>query len=67
MTNLQVALGALTLKNPVLAAAGTFGYGVEFAHAVKLERLGGLITKTLTRRPREGNPRPGSWRRPQAC
>ena len=58
MTNLTVTLGTLTLKNPVLAAAGTFGYGVEFARAVKLERLGGLITKTLTRQPREGNPPP---------
>lgn len=58
MADLQAALGSLTLKNPVLAAAGTFGYGVEFARAVKLERLGGLITKTLTRLPREGNPPP---------
>ena len=58
MTNLHATLGTLTLKNPVLAAAGTFGYGVEFARAVKLERLGGLITKTLTRQPREGNPPP---------
>ena len=56
--DLQVKLGTLTLKNPVLAAAGTFGYGVEFARSVKLERLGGLITKTLTRQPREGNPPP---------
>ena len=58
MADLHVSLGGLRLKNPVLAAAGTFGYGVEFARAVRLERLGGLITKTLTRRPREGNPPP---------
>ena len=58
MMNLQVRLGTLTLKNPVLAAAGTFGYGVEFARSVKLARLGGMITKTLTRQPREGNPPP---------
>jgi dihydroorotate dehydrogenase (NAD+) catalytic subunit len=58
MADLRVALGTLTLKNPVVAAAGTFGYGIEFARSVKLERLGGLITKTLTRRPREGNPPP---------
>jgi dihydroorotate dehydrogenase (NAD+) catalytic subunit len=58
MPDLRVALGPLTLKNPVLVAAGTFGYGVEFARAVRLERLGGLITKTVTRKPREGNPPP---------
>jgi len=58
MPELQVRLGSLTLPNPVLVAAGTFGYGVEFARAVRLERLGGLITKTLTKRPRHGNPPP---------
>ena len=58
MATFQVMLGTLVLKNPVLAAAGTFGYGVEFARAVTLARLGGLITKTLTRQPREGNPPP---------
>jgi dihydroorotate dehydrogenase (NAD+) catalytic subunit len=58
MTDLRVTLGPLTLANPVLAAAGTFGYGLEFAQAVPLERLGGLITKTLTREPRQGHPPP---------
>ena len=58
MPDLRVALGSLTLNNPVLVAAGTFGYGVEFAHTVRLEALGGLITKTLTRQPRAGNPPP---------
>ena len=58
MPDLSVRLGALTLRNPVLAAAGTFGYGIEFAGAVPLNRLGGLVTKTLTRHPREGNPPP---------
>jgi len=48
----------LTLNNPVLVAAGTFGYGLEFARAVRLERLGALVTKTLTRQPRAGNPPP---------
>lgn len=56
--DLRVTLGPLTLPNPVLVAAGTFGYGVEFARAVPLKRLGGLITKTLTRLPREGNQPP---------
>ncbi len=58
MADLRVSLGALTLRNPVLAAAGTFGYGAEFARAVPLARLGGIITKTLTLAPRAGNPPP---------
>ena len=56
--DLSVTIGSATFKNPVFAAAGTVGYGLEFAHAVRLSELGGLITKTLTRRPREGNPPP---------
>jgi len=56
--DLRVTIQSLTLKNPVLVAAGTFGYGLEFVRAVRLERLGALITKTLTRQPREGNPPP---------
>lgn len=58
MPDLSISLGTLTLRNPVLVAAGTFGYGLEFAQAVRLERLGGLVTKTLTRYPRSGNPPP---------
>ena len=58
MVDLRVNLGALTLANPVLAAAGTFGYGLEFAQTVPLKRLGGIITKTLTLRPRDGNAPP---------
>ena len=58
MTDLRISLGSLTLRNPVLAAAGTFGYGLEFAGAVRLSRLGALVTKTLTRHPREGHPPP---------
>ena len=58
MPDLRVTIGSLTLDNPVLAAAGTFGYGVEFAPAVRLDRLGALITKTLTREPRQGHPPP---------
>jgi len=56
--DLRVHLGSLTLKNPVLVAAGTFGYGLEFARAVPLGQLGALITKTLTRVPRAGNQPP---------
>ena len=56
--DLRVTLGPLTLQNPVLVAAGTFGYGLEFAGRVPLAKLGALVTKTLTRQPREGNPPP---------
>ena len=56
--DLSVRLGRLTLPNPVLVAAGTFGYGLEFAHAVRLRFLGGLVTKTITLEARAGNPAP---------
>lgn len=56
--DLRVSLGSLRLANPVLVAAGTFGYGLEFASALRLERLGGLMTKTLTPMPRAGHPPP---------
>jgi dihydroorotate dehydrogenase (NAD+) catalytic subunit len=58
MPDLHVTLGPLVLKNPVLVAAGTYGYGLEFARSIRLERLGALVTKTLTLSPREGNPPP---------
>ena len=58
MTDLRVVLGTLTLNNPVLVAAGTFGYGLEFLSAIRLERLGALVTKTLTRQACDGNPPP---------
>lgn len=56
--DLRVRLGRLELANPVLVAAGTFGYGIEFERAVRLEALGGIITKTITLAPRQGNPPP---------
>ena len=59
MVNLNVDLGrGLTLKNPVLTASGTFGYGEEFAPFVELGRLGGFIVKGTTLNPREGNDYP---------
>src|SRR3954466_13851062 len=58
LVDLAVTLGPLELKNPVLAAAGTFGYGLEFQEFFDLTLLGGVITKTLTLKPREGNPSP---------
>ncbi len=58
MANLEVNIGALKLKNPVLTASGTFGYGEEFADFIDLNRLGGFIVKGTTLNHREGNPYP---------
>ncbi len=52
--DLSVKIGALRLQNPVLAASGTFGYGIEFAHLGDLNRLGGIVVKGLSREPMEG-------------
>jgi dihydroorotate dehydrogenase (NAD+) catalytic subunit len=56
--DLSVQIGALRLRNPILAASGTFGYGVEFAHLVDLNRLGGVVVKGLSLEPIEGAPPP---------
>lgn len=56
--DLSVQVGALRLANPVITASGTFGYGVEFAHLVDLNRLGGFVTKGLSIEPMEGAPAP---------
>jgi len=53
--DLTIGLGKVKFKNPVLVAAGTFGYGEEYSHCIDLNKLGGIITKTLTLKPREGN------------
>ena len=58
MADLSVRIGALELKNPVMTASGTFGYGVEFADFVPLDELGGIIVKGTTLHPREGNDYP---------
>ena len=56
--DLTVQVGALRLRNPVITAGGTFGYGVEFAHLVDLNRLGGIVTKGISKEPIEGAPAP---------
>jgi len=56
--DLSVALGPLSLANPVLTASGTFGYGAEFAALVPLNRLGGVVVKGISLAPRPGNPPP---------
>lgn len=54
--DLSVAVGSVRLKNPVLAASGTFGYGLEFLPFLDLSELGGFVTKGLSPNPRKGNP-----------
>jgi dihydroorotate dehydrogenase (NAD+) catalytic subunit len=58
MPSLAVTLGRLQLKNPILVASGTFGYAREMAGLVDFSKLGGIIPKTVTQQPREGNPPP---------
>jgi dihydroorotate dehydrogenase (NAD+) catalytic subunit len=58
MTDLSVSIGSLSLKNPVLTASGTFGYGLEFTPYLDLNRLGGIVVKGLYFSPRPGNPPP---------
>lgn len=58
MVNISTKIGGLTLKNPVLTASGTFGYGTEYKDLVDLNSLGGIIVKGTTLNPREGNDYP---------
>jgi dihydroorotate dehydrogenase (NAD+) catalytic subunit len=58
---LATTLCGITLRNPVLAASGTFGYGIEFENLLDLDALGGIVTKGLSREPIAGNPAPRLW------
>jgi len=58
MTNLNVNIGKLKLQNPVIVASGTFGYAEEFKDFIELRQLGAIVTKTITLKPRQGNPPP---------
>ena len=58
MANLNVNISDLSLKNPVMTASGTFGYGLEFSDFIDLRRLGGIIVKGTTLHPRQGNDYP---------
>ncbi len=60
-SRLATTLCGIELRNPVLAASGTFGYGIEFAPLLNLNQLGGIITKGLSREPMAGNPSPRLW------
>ena len=59
--DMSTGFAGITLKNPVMAAAGTFGYGVEFEDVVALDKLGGFVVKGLSREPMPGNPPPRLW------
>lgn len=56
--NLTVDIGGIKMKNPVMVASGTFGYGEEYGDLVDLNRLGAIVTKGITLKPKEGNPPP---------
>ncbi len=56
--DLRVSIGSIHLKNPIIAASGTFGYGIEFAEIVDLNRLGGIVVKGLSAQPMAGAPPP---------
>jgi dihydroorotate dehydrogenase (NAD+) catalytic subunit len=58
---LATTLLGIPLRTPVLAASGTFGYGIEFSNLLDLESIGGLVVKGLSREPMEGNPPPRLW------
>ena len=59
--DLSVNVAGIALKNPIIAASGTFGYGVEFEDVVHLSKLGGFVVKGLSREPMIGNPPPRLW------
>jgi dihydroorotate dehydrogenase (NAD+) catalytic subunit len=56
--DLSVSFAGIRLKNPVIAASGTFGYGIEFEDVVHLDKLGGIVVKGLSKEPMAGNPPP---------
>ncbi len=62
--NLSVRIGSLRLKNAVMVSSGTFGYGEEFGDFLDLKELGALVTKTITLKPRKGNPAPRTCETP---
>jgi dihydroorotate dehydrogenase (NAD+) catalytic subunit len=61
MPALKVKIGALELQNPVMPAAGTFGYGEEYASLINISRLGAIVTKGISIAPQQGNPPPRIW------
>jgi len=64
MPSLNINIGKLKLKNPVMVASGTFGYAEEFRDFLDLKKLGAIVTKTITLKPRQGNPAPRTCETP---
>jgi dihydroorotate dehydrogenase (NAD+) catalytic subunit len=64
MPDLSIKIGKLKLKNPVMVASGTFGYAEEFKDLLNLKQLGAIVTKTITLKPRRGNPPPRTCETP---
>jgi len=62
--NVSIDFAGIKLKNPVLTASGTFGYGEEYAEFVDLNKLGGVIVKGISLKPIKGNPPPRIWETP---
>ena len=58
MTDLKISIGNISFDNPIWVASGTFGYGTEAPELVDVNRIGAIVTKSITRQPREGNPPP---------
>ena len=58
LSNLKISIGNTTFKNPIWVASGTFGYGTEAPDLIDVNTLGAIVTKSITRQPREGNPPP---------
>ena len=54
--DLSVKVGPMTFRNPVLLASGTVGYGNEISEFIDLNKIGGIVTKSLSLKPRKGNP-----------
>ena len=65
--DLSVNIAGLKLRNPVLTASGTFGYGEEFSTYLDIQKIGAFVTKGLSIRPRHGNPTPVLWKHRVAC
>lgn len=64
MPSLEVKIGNLSFKNPVLTASGTFGYGLEYSQFIDLNILGGIVVKGLSLKPKQGNPPPRIYETP---
>lgn len=58
MVNTAIQIGGITLKNPIMTASGTYGYGLEYSDFIDLSKLGGIVVKGTTLNPRQGNPYP---------